>query len=361
MTFPASVIDPHIHQWDPLTTPRVVSAEARLFRVLPTVPRALRWVLPQADREFAGNPHHLLKPYLPRDYREDAASVPVGQVVHVEASWEADDPFGKVDETRWVSGLAWGVDGAPRLGAIVAAVDPRRPQAAAVLDAHLEASPLVRGVRFMGAHHPDPGVRDFADGPDLFTDPALLEGFAHVAERSLSTELWCYGHQLASALPLIDAYPEATFVLDHHATPAGALGPVGAGTGRDAARRRGMLDRWRDQVSAVAARPNVVAKQSGLGMAALGAPGTQGGHVRTPREPGTPAYDAFLEAAAPVIRHTHDAFGSDRTMWASNFPVDKPRLSLPATARAVLDVLGADADPQALMHDVAARVYRIEA
>ena len=360
MSFPAAVIDPHIHQWDPFTTPRVISKEAKAFRALPRVPQALRWVLPQADREFAGNPHHLLRPYLPADYARDAGEVPVRTVVHIEASWETEDPLGKVDETRWVAGLPWGEGPAPRLGAIVAAVDPRRPEAADVLDAHLAASPLVRGVRFMASRHPDAGVRDFADTDGLLVDPALLDGFAAVAERGLSTELWCYGHQLEDAGVLADAYPESTFVLDHHGTPAGVLGPVGAGTGRDARRRRDMLDRWRDAIAALAERPNIVAKQSGLGMGALGAPGTQGGHVRTPRSPGSAAYGAFLEAAAPLVRHTHDCFGAARTMWASNFPVDKPRLSLPATAQIVLDVLGDDADPQALFHDVAARIYRIE-
>lgn len=65
---PGPVIDPHIHQWDPLTTPRHVSGRARLLSVVPRVPRALWWALPQSDREFIGNPHHILKPYPPDDY-----------------------------------------------------------------------------------------------------------------------------------------------------------------------------------------------------------------------------------------------------------------------------------------------------
>ncbi|QWC85994.1 amidohydrolase family protein [Nocardioidaceae bacterium] len=367
MRFPAHVIDPHIHQWDPFTTPRVVSKEARLLRPLPRVPRAARWLLPLADREFAGDPHHLLRPYLPADYLSDtrgtgrggdsAGAVPVGTVVHVEASWDAAGPFETVEETRWVASLPWERDGAPRLGGIVVAVDPRSEEAGAVLDAHLDASPLVRGVRFKTTHHPDPGVRDFTDTAGLLADPTLRDGFAAVAERGLSSELWCYAHQLPDALPLVDAYPETTFVLDHHGTPAGVLGPVGAGTGRDARRRRGLLERWRDAVAALGARPNVVAKQSGLGMGALGSPT---GEVARPRTVGSAAYDALLEAAAPLVRHTHDVFGSDRTMWASNFPVDKPRMTLPATVRIVLDALGADADPQALLHDVAVRVYRLD-
>lgn len=35
-------------------------------------------------------------------------------------------------------------------------------------------------------------------------------------------------------------------------------------------------------------------------------------------------------------------------------------LSLPATAQVLLDVLGSDAQPELLFHDVAARTYRLD-
>ena len=360
MDLPAQVIDPHIHQWDPLTNPSLVSKEARLLRWLPRIPRQVRRLLPPADREFAGDPQPLLKPYRPAGYVADTGDVHVRAVVHIEAAWHGEEHIDKVDETRWVRDLPWGRDGAPQLGAMVVGVDPRRADAGAVLDAHAEASPLTRGVRFMASHHDDAGVRDFADAPGILTDKRTLDGFAAVAERGLSTELWCYGHQLAETLPLVEAYPEATFVLDHHGTPAGALGQVGKETGRTEKDRRDILARWRDDIAALADRPNVVAKQSGLGMGALGGPGVKGGLLSAPREVGSAAYEAFLDAAAPLVRHSYDCFGAERSMWASNFPVDKPRLTLPATARLLLDALGEDADPQALFHDVAARTYRIE-
>jgi predicted TIM-barrel fold metal-dependent hydrolase len=46
-------------------------------------------------------------------------------------------------------------------------------------------------------------------------------------------------------------------------------------------------------------------------------------------------------------------------MWASNFPMDKPQQTLPASLRLVTDVLGADADLDLLVRDVARRVYRL--
>ena len=94
--WPSGVIDPHIHLWDPLTTPRATAALARVFRPLPRIPRAMRWVAPQADREFVGHPHHVLKPYLPLDHRADAAEVPVATIVHIESDWGATSVV-----TRW--------------------------------------------------------------------------------------------------------------------------------------------------------------------------------------------------------------------------------------------------------------------
>ncbi|MUL62977.1 amidohydrolase [Mycobacterium sp. CBMA 234] len=337
-TLPASVIDPHIHQWDPYATPRHVSGKARLLRPIPRIPRVMRYVSPQADREFIGDPHHILKPYLPGDYRRDADELPVGAVVHIEAGWKTSAHAEAVDETRWVSALPFGINGAPRLGAIVAHADPRCRDIADVLDAHQAASPLVRGIRFSGTHHPDPGVRDFADKPGVFANRDFLNGFAAVAERGLSFEIWSYAHQLPDTLVLAREYPQTTFVLDHYATPVGVLGARGRHTGRTANERKRLLAKWRDDIAALAALPNVVAKHSGLGMSLLG---------------GRP------EDGAPLVRHLHEVFGPDRTMWASNYPIDKPGHRIPASARLILDVLGSDADPQKLFHDVAQRTYRI--
>lgn len=349
--WPRDIVDPHIHQWDPLATERVVSREARTFRWLPRVPRVLRWVLPQADREFAGSPHHLLKPYLPVDHRRDCGPVPVGAVVHIEAEWPRRRNADAVGETRWVAALPWGRDGAPTLGAVVVKADPRWPDVGEVLDEHLSASPLVRGVRCSASAHPDPGVRDFCDTPSLYTDPAFLTGFAALAERDLSFELWCYSHQLPDALGLVRAYPDTTFVLDHYGTPVGALGPRGRQTGRTPAERAGILARWRDDVAALAAEPNVVAKHSGLGMPILG---------HDPRRPvGENALARFADLVAPLVRHLHDSFGAERTMWASNYPIDKPGLTIPASIRLLTDVLGTDADLSGLLAGVAQRTYRL--
>ena len=257
-----------------------------------------------------------------------------------------------VDETRWVTSLPFGRDGAPTLGALVVHVDPRFDDAGAILDEHLDVNPLVRGVRCVAAHHPDPGVRDFADQPHLLSDPAFLKGFAAIAERGLSFELWCFAHQLPDALALAQEYPETTFVLDHYATPVGLLGPRGKTTGRTDQERSTLLAdlarrRRRARGPAERRRQALRSRHAAAGQQ----PVTTAGRRRRVAE--------MTDQVAPLIRHVHDVFGADRTMWASNFPIDKAELTLPATLRLVTDVLGSDADLTKLVRDVARRVYRI--
>lgn len=348
--WPAEVIDPHIHQWDPYRTPRHVTRLARLLRPVPRIPVWLGRLGSREEREFIGDPHHVLKPYLPLDYHRDADTVPVKQVVHIEAAWRGE-PVDSVNETRWVSSLPWRQRGAPSLGAIVVHVDPRWERAGELLDKHLSASDRVRGVRHSVARHPDPGVRDFEPAADALAHPDFLRGFAAIAERGLSFELWMYSHQLPAASRLIREYPETTFVLCHYGTPVGLFGPRGHHTGRDARSRDRLRDSWYTELAELAEHPNVVAKHSGLGMPSLG-------HV-PPRPLTTGGLGAFIDRVAPLVQHVHTSFGSDRTMWASNYPIDKPGLTLPATARILLDSLGSSGDPQKLFHDVAHRIYRL--
>jgi L-fuconolactonase len=339
------IVDPHIHQWDPFTTPRVVSAPAKVVRRVPLLRPAVLALIPKSDREFVGDPSHVINAYLPADYRADAGDLPVESVVHVEAAWKDHKSMGGAGETAWLTSLPFGADGLPGLGAIVCHADPSDPGTGALLDRHLSVSPLVRGVRCSGAHHPDPGVRSWAE-PGLLSRPEFLRGFAAIAERGLSFEAWVYSHQLPEVVTLAQEYPGTTIVLDHYATPVGLFGPRGRETGRTETDRRAIFDRWSDDIAAVAALPNVVAKHSGLGMPVLGWAGPQ-----------TSA--RFRDAIAPLVTRTQQVFGADRTLWASNYPMDKPIVSLPGTIEALLEILGPDVDPHRLLGDNARRVYRL--
>ncbi|CDM77584.1 amidohydrolase family protein [Mycobacterium marinum] len=340
-----TVVDAHVHQWDPFATPRAVSGVAKIVRRAPTVLPALLRLFPRASREFIGDPRYLLDRYLPVDYLQDSSPVGVDAVVHVEAGWRTKDPLGSVDETQWVSALPFGIAGAPALGAIVVHADPSAPRIAELLDAHLQASALVRGVRCIGAHSDDRGVMNWTPNANLYSSADFRRGFTAVAERGLSFDMWVYGHQLPDAITLAREYPDTTFILDHYATPVGAYGPSGKHTGTSSADRRAILGRWRDDISSLAELPNVVAKHSGFGMPVLGA--------------GARSHDELREAAAPLISHLQAAFGPERTFWSSNFPIDKPNVALPQTISILREVLGDQFDQARILRDNASRVYRL--
>lgn len=339
------VIDAHMHQWDPFRTPRAVSRLAKMARYVPGARALLTRTAPRAMRESVGDLRYVLNPYLPADYRADASAVRVGTVVHIEAGWHARNPYDFVDETRWVSTLPFGGDDGPVLGAIVAHADPSDPAIADVLDAHLQASSLIRGVRCMAPHSDDPGVMKWVPSAHLLTQPAFLRGFSAVAERGLSFDIWVYGHQLPDAVTLAREYPETTFILDHYGSPVGVLGPRGKHTGHTPAARKDILQRWQDDISALAELPNVAAKHSGIGMSVLGA---------GPLPP-----DQLRDAVAPLITHLDQAFGPDRTLWSSNYPIDKPNLALPVSVSIVREVLGSRFDEDRLLRENACRFYRI--
>ncbi|WP_024802464.1 amidohydrolase [Nocardia sp. BMG51109] len=351
-----SVVDAHVHQWDPLRTPRDFSTLARAFRYIPVPVDLVARLASRRDREFVGDPDIYVRPYLPADYRTDLGEVPVEALVHMEVQWAGEAPEAKADETRWVASLPLGVD-TPALGAIIGSADPAAEGFAALLDAHRSASPLFRGIRTMVTHHPDPDVRSFCTSPGALTEKAFLDGFATLAERGLSFEAWVYSDQLPDVTALARRYPEVTLVLNHLGTPAGIFGPVGRYTGIHPGRRRELFVQWRDDIATLATHPNVVAKLTGLGMPILGHPVPKRG-VPTP-------VPELLDRTAPLLRHVFDVFGTQRLMWGSNYPVDKPITSIANSAQVIVEVLtergGGAAELQQVFRGNAQRVYGIDA
>ncbi|WP_433195030.1 amidohydrolase family protein [Nocardia sp. CA-107356] len=346
------IIDAHIHQWDPFGTPREFSGSARLFRMLPIPLDLAKRVSPRRDREFVGDPTAYVNQYLPADYRADVAAIPVESIVHIEVGWTGKD---RAEETAWVAGLPFGADN-PALGAIIGNADPAAPDFAVLLDAHLAASPLLRGIRAHVAHHPDPHVRPYTEREGALTTKEFLNGFAALAERGLSFDAWVYSHALPDVTALAERYPEVPIVLDHLATPAGIFGPVGKHTGTNPSLRRELFVRWRDDLSALAENPHVVAKVSGLMMPVLG-------HPVPPRGTSTPV-PVLLDRIRPLVEHACDVFGTDRLLWGSNFPVDKPITRIADSAEVIATVITERGDGHRELEQIfrtnAQRTYRIE-
>ncbi|RKR03353.1 putative TIM-barrel fold metal-dependent hydrolase [Kushneria sinocarnis] len=296
------LIDAHVHLW---------SLATGLYPHFEQPPRA--GMLGDA-RGLAGD-HRLAD--LKRE-AADCTGLELAGAINIEAN--ATDALA---ETQWLEAEA-DADDLPL--ALMVAVDLAAPDARAQLEAQLAASARIRGVRQILNVHADPAY-DYV-GRHYMREPAWRRGFALLAEYGLSFELQLYPDQMREAAELARAQPDTTLLLNH----------AGMWVDRTLAGWRA----WRDGLRRLAACPNVAIKLSGLAML---------DHRWT------------VESLRPQILEALDAFGSERCLFGSNFPIDG-LFSDYATLMAAWQqiVAGASLDEQrALFAGNARRYYRLSA
>jgi len=340
-------VDAHIHLFDLRGTPRPMQPLGKVFGWNERVLRFMATRLMPADTvAFFGKKTDLLSDYLPPHYRTDSGSSKVGRYVHIQAGWTDEKPLDPVGETAWLANLADGPS------AIVAHADlSLGTDVAPVLAAHLASSDRVRGVRHMLSWHESDAVMNFADRPELSRTPGFRAGFDQLAEHNLSFDAWCYGAQLGEVAELAAHNPEVPTVLCHLGTPVGYGGEFG-GVGVSAQGRARIGDEWRDGISAVAEHAHVHCKLSGLLMPVLG--------YRF-EERSSPSVSELVDSLGPLVDYAIDAFGPQRCMVASNFPVDRVAANYDSVMAAMVELTaryGQDAQ-QAMFADTAASFYRI--
>lgn len=256
-----------------------------------------------------------------------------------------------VGETDYVNGMAAvsasGVHGTRRAFAgIVGFADLRKGAAVAeVLAAHQAAAGCrFKGIRQQAQYHAELG--SFARVPPpagLLLDPEFREGCVELARRGLRFDAWLYFTQLGELASLARAVPALTIILNH------AGGPLGVGP--YAGRRDAVFAAWADGMRDLTACPNVVVKLGGFGMPIYGF-----GFDARP----APAASTELAAAwRPYVETCIAAFGPDRCMFESNFPVDKVTCSYRTLWNAFKRIAaGASAvEKDALFQGTARRVY----
>ncbi len=221
-------------------------------------------------------------------------------------------------------------------------------EAGAVLDAHLQAAPgRFKGIRNSSVYHPDPTARGSLANPPqgLLLDAQFRRGFAHLASRGLSFDAWMYHTQLADVIDLAETYPGTTIILNHVGGPIG-IGPY-------AGHRDEVFGEWQASIKKLARCENVIVKLGGMGMRVFG--------FDFADKPAPPDSAALAQAWAPYVNACIAAFGPQRCMFQSNFPVDKGTCSYVVIWNAFKRIAKAcsAAEKQALFYETAARVYRI--
>ena len=296
-----SVVDPHQHFWQ-LGKGHYPWLEQR-------VPIPFRY----------GDYGPIRRSYLPRNYRRDTGRIRVVQTVHIESEWDRTRPC---EETAWLESLsqAFGLPSACVAYAALAGADAEE-----VLAGHA-ASAIVRGIREKPAAAAS--AREARRGlPGSMDDAAWRRGYQKLSRHGFSFDLQTPWWHLDAAAELARDFPETPIILNHTALPAD--------------RSAEGLTAWRRSLALVAAAPNVALKISGLGR---------------------PGLRWTFEANGPVIRDAISIFGSDRCMFASNFPVDSLVGSFDEIFACFLAAIAdrSPAERQMLIHDNARRIYRLD-
>lgn len=310
------------------------------------------------------DPHHHLwdhpgERYLFDDLRQDIGSghdIRATVFIQCGAMLRATGPEAErsLGETEFVNGVAamsasGGYGPARICDGIVGMVDLTLGDAVAPL---LEAHCAVAGRRFKGvrnrtAWHVSPEVRSnlVTPPPGPLALPGFADGVRVLARMGLTLDVWAYHPQMPQVIELAKAVPEATIVLNHVGGPLG-VGPF-------AGQRDAVFAGWKRDILALAALPNVVVKLGGLAMQ------VGGFDFHLADQP--PGSAELAEAWRPYVETCITAFGVERCMFESNFPVDKGMCSYAVLWNAFKRLASgaSDAEKAALFAGTAARVYRL--
>ncbi len=201
---------------------------------------------------------------------------------HLKSELESNGFHGSVavqarqtlEETRWLLKLA---ESSPWILGVVGWVDLRSPDVRSQLK-ELARNPKLVGVRHIVQSEPD----------DRFLlQPDFLRGISALEEFDLAYDILIYTKHLPVAAEFMQRFPRQRFVLDHLAKP-----PI----------KRGDLDLWAQGIRRLAEFPNLFCKLSGLVTEA------DWQHWK-------------LEQIVPYLDVAFEAFGADRLMVGSDWPV----------------------------------------
>ncbi|WP_417581015.1 amidohydrolase family protein [Pelagibacterium sp.] len=240
------------------------------------------------------------------DYFAQASTLGIEAALHMEVDVAEAD---MIAETQFMTSANSGIVGA------IASCRPEDDGFDAFLD-RVAAIDGVKGLR-----------RVLHQSPDALSETDLFaSNLSKLADRQLTFDLCVRADQLHIGRSLVDRVTDVQFVLDHCGVPDIA--------GDD-------FQSWRRAISDIAKRPNLVAKLSGI--VAYAGPNWTADDLR------------------PYAEHIIEAFGWNRLVWGSDYPVCTLTADLERWVEATHTLLsGSSEDEKArLLHRNAERIYRI--
>jgi L-fuconolactonase len=209
----------------------------------------------------------LYRDFLPDNFEQVLQQNGVAKSVAVQAHQS-------IEEARWLLELS---DQFDFMAGVVGWVDLQSENLSQQLD-ELTKHPKFKGVRHVVQDEPD---------DDWIIRPKVIEGIKTLAKYDLTYDILVFPRHLKYVKILLENCPEIKFVIDHFAKP-----PIASGE----------IAEWSNDIKEVAKFSNVYCKLSGLV--------TEANHQNWTKED-----------LQPYINIAMEAFGANRLMYGSDYPV----------------------------------------
>lgn len=182
------------------------------------------------------------------------------------------------------------------------------PKTEESLETHLAASSRFCGVRHATGWDADPNIRNAHTHPTegLMLTPRFGEGIRALTALGLTFDAWLYHPQIPELTTLAKNNPNQIIILDHIG------GPIGIGS--YANQKTAVFERWKNDISLLAEHENVYVKLGGLAMPFSGMISKEDTNISPSR---------LAELTRPYYLHAIEMFDVERSMFESNFPVDR--------------------------------------
>lgn len=299
--------------------------------------------------------HFSNPPYYSDAYSRDAKSTGISASVYVDCTMAyredgpADlEPVGEVEFANEQANIS--SQGVSVAAGIIGWADLTLGEAVGpVLDALESAGGgHFRGVRTRATYDPDPAAGYGANGigPGHILRDDFRNGVEQLHARGHVLDVYAFHTQLGDVADLARAFPDLPIILNHIGGPLGV--------GRYAEMADQVFADWAEGMAEVASCPNVVVKIGGFAISRIAIVPS----LKRERPFSSLEISDFCK---PWVDHCFAAFGAQRCMFGSNFPVDKvamPMLTLVNAMKHLTEHLP-DSDRQHFFASNARRIYRI--
>jgi len=260
-----SFVDAHHHIWIPQST---------------NPDLGYRWLRDIGAMKPFGDPTAIQRNYEWAEFAAESQRHTLVGSVYLQVDGAIADP---VAETAWVQSV---FDQSPLTHAIIGLADLSKDSACQIIEQQAGFASF-RGIRQILSRMDGNPSLSFAPTHYL-QDPCWRDQFQLLTQHQLSFDAQLYPEQMAEAAEFFAQHPHVPVIIDHAGSPHDQ---TAAG-----------LAKLREGLSLLASLSHVAIKLCGFGM------------FDTQRS---------TQRIAPVVECALQAFGSDRVMFGSNFPVDK--------------------------------------